>query len=405
MLVAAAIVHVATLLPRVGALAEALPAGAWVLFTAYTLSTLTALSACALAVFLLWKASHKADGRALALFLAFLAVFWGSLFRFVEIGAAAETLSVNLSFGSGWLSHTTRASLLLAVAAFLRFSGLFPRRLSPERLPRARPGLRWLRRVRSMTLNGGFVWGAAVVTILLPQLVVEIVPRVLGFESDQEPSAAAGRLVGRLYLSAAGIAYLVVPILGIGVGVSNLRMSYRLASPDERSRMMWVMSGFSVAAWLMVAAVGGTVVMGALDLPEVIAIVAMVLIVLAPLLLVLGCALGVLYAGAIDPALALRRSTVYGALGALGVVAFAAIENGLSGLVERGLPLPGFVGPLAAGALVAAALIPVQRWVGRAVSRRMAAATTNPGAETEPEPSVSGPERPTVDSGGPSLGA
>lgn len=126
-----------------------------------------------------------------------------------------------------------------------------------------------------------------------------------------------------------------------------------------------------MATWLVVAALGGAILLGALDLPENTAIGLVVLIVLAPLLLVSGSIMGVLYAGAIDAALALRRSTIYGPLGALGIVAFAGLENALSSLVESRLGLPSFVGPLVAGAIVAAFLIPVQRRVSRAVARRI----------------------------------
>jgi hypothetical protein len=90
---------------------------------------------------------------------------------------------------------------------------------------------------------------------------------------------------------------------------------------------------------------------------------------LAPLTIVLGAAVGTLYSGAIDPELALEKSAIYGALGVLAVVAFAAMENVVSELVEGWLQLPGFVGSMAAGGLVAVALVPLRgllrSWIDR----------------------------------------
>lgn len=372
-LVLGALVHVVTLLPRVGVLAEALTAGTWLFFTTYTLSTMTALGACALAALLLWKASHKADGRALTLFLGFLALFWGSLFRFLTVEAGDDQLTINLSFGSGWVSQTAVAAYLLAVAAFVRFSAFFPAPLTADRLPPPRRA-RWARRVREAGLHGWTIWGAAVAALLLPRLVAPALARILGLGADAEPPAAAVALMTRVILVAAAALYVLLPLTAIGMGVHNLRTSYRLASAEERRRMMWVTTGFSLATWLIVAALGGAILLGTLDLPEVTAIGLVVLIVFAPLLIVLGSAMGVLYAGAIDPTLALRRGTVYGALGALGVVMFAGLENVLSSLVEPRLGLPTFVGPLVAGAIGAALLIPIQRRVSRAVAQRLGTA-------------------------------
>lgn len=368
-LVLGAVLHVGTLLPRVGRLAETLPAGAWLFFTTYALSTITALGACGLAVLLLWKASHKPDGRALTLFLAFLAIFWGSLFRFMAIEADGTQISVSLSYGSGWVSQTAVAAFVLAVAAFVRFSALFPRTLAAERLPPVRRFL-WLRRLRSATLRGWTVWGAAVAILLLPKLLTAVLARAFGLGEDAAAARDAGEIMGRAYLLTLAAAYVILPIVAGIVGVRNLRLSYRLAGPDEQRCMLWVTAGFTLAAWLIVSALGGALVLGAFNLPELIAIALVVLLVLAPLLVVLGSAMGVLYAGAIDPALALRRSTLYGALGALGIVAFAGIENALSEWVEDRLGLPTFIGPLLAGAVVAAALVPVQRRLSRAFARR-----------------------------------
>ncbi len=367
-LVLGAIVHVGTLLPRVRDIATGLPAGAWIFSGAYAACALTALAACGLALLLLWKASHKADGRALTLFLGFLAVFWGSLFRFIEVDAAPDEVSVNLNYGSQWVSQTAIAAWLFATAAFLRFSALFPRPLTADRL---RPAKRFhfLRRLRVALLRPWPVWTGTIVAYVIVQYAPSLVARLLGADGAQR-LAETQSVMGTVYLSMVAVGYLVIPAIAIVLGVRNLRASYRRAPDDERRRMLWVVMGFSVAAWLIVLAIGSVILLGRLDTPQILSIITPVLFVLAPLMLVIGSALGVLYHGAIDPALAVRRSTLYGVAGVVGIVIFAGIENALSALVERGLALPGFVGPLIAGGIVAAVLIPVQRRMSAAFARR-----------------------------------
>jgi hypothetical protein len=97
-LVVGAILHVGSLLSSVLEVAATLPAGAWLFTGSYAACAFTALAACGLAVLLLWKASHKADGRALTLFLGFLAVFWGSFFRFLDVTATADDVAINLNY-------------------------------------------------------------------------------------------------------------------------------------------------------------------------------------------------------------------------------------------------------------------------------------------------------------------
>lgn len=367
LLIVGAIVHVGTLVPRALEVAASLPAGAWIFTSAYAASAITALAACALAIFVLWRASHRPDGRALTLFLGFLAVFWGSILRFLEIETATDTLSIQLNYSGEWVSQSAIAAWLLAVSAFLRFSALFPRPLV-DRLPPPRR-LRFLRTLRNALLGPWTIWIVAVIAIVLVRYAPGLVARALGVDSLERATEVQALLIS-VNVGTMLVAYLLIPAIIMVMGVRNLRASYRLSTPDERRRMLWVVTGFSSAGWLIVLAVAGVVAVGALDVPERLAVIIPVLFVLAPLVLVLGAALGVLYHGAIDSALALQRSTIFGILGALGIFLFAGVENALSALVERGLALPGFLGPMLAGGIVAAILIPVQRKMSAAIARR-----------------------------------
>jgi hypothetical protein len=371
-LVLGALIHVATLWPRVTSLAETVGPRSWLIVAAFALTALTALAACGLALLLLWKAPDRPDARALALFLGFLAIFWGSVFRFMEVGSTSDSLSVNVNYGSGWVSQSALAALLLASAAFLRFSALFPRRVTPDRLPRPRfPVARWAGAVRRAFLRPGVVWGSAVLVYLAQRYGPGLAMRVSGppEAGEMPPPLFLAALVGALFLLAGYALFCMV------LGARNLRLSHRLATPEERPRTLWVVTGFTAASWMVVGGVGlvGLSLLPGFDSGLLSAAIPLAL-VLAPLVLVIGASIGILYSGAIDPALALERSTLYGVLGAIGVVAFAGLENAVSEAVEEWLGLPGAVGSTLAGGLVALALIPLRNVMRQWIRRRNVAA-------------------------------
>lgn len=365
-LVLGAIVHVATVWPRVLELAAVVESGAWVVVAGFALSAVTALAACALALLLLWKVPDRPDARALTLFLAFLAIFWGSLFRFLQIDAGAGDLSFNLSYGGGWVSQTALAAFVGSTAAFLRFSALFPRPLTPDRLRTPR----WLRnpgRLRRWFLRPSVVWGTALAILAVQRFLPSLVWRLTGSPDTTTgqlpPALLAGVTAGILLIAGFALAAVVL-------GARNLLDSYRSAAEEERSRILWVVTGFNLASWMVVAALGLMLLVGLASIEALVLSAAIPLaLVLAPLVLVVSAAVGILYAGAIDPALALRRSTIYGALGAIGVLAFAALESAISEWLEGRLELPGFVGSVSTGVIVTIALLALRRtataWLGR----------------------------------------
>lgn len=78
-------------------------------------------------------------------------------------------------------------------------------------------------------------------------------------------------------------------------------------------------------------------------------------------MLVCTAAVAIFYSDAVDPALVLKRSTVYGIVGALAFVLFIALESVVSDFFAATLGLPGLVGSVAAGCIAAALMIPVRR--------------------------------------------
>lgn len=361
-LIAGVVAHLVTLWPRVRDLVGAAEGGEVWVVAGFVLTALTALVAAGLATLLLFRASDRVDGRVLTLFLAFLGLFWGSVFRFLELSLGDRSVEVTLSYSSGWLDQTALIAFLLAAAAFLRLSALFPRPLTPDRLPALRLGrlapARWLRRVRVAFLRPTVVWGSAIATYLLQRLLPDGISRIIDADASTggpTPALMLGFLIIILVMAA-------YAVFAMALGARNLRDSYRMAEGGERRRILWVVAGFSVAWWLVLAAAGLMGVSATLgDDLSMLGAAVPVALVLAPLVAVAGAAVGVLYSGAVDPALALERSTIYGALGVIGVVAFAAVENAASELVESWVGLPGFVGTMVAGGVVAAALIPLRR--------------------------------------------
>lgn len=396
LLLAGALVHVSTVWPRVITLTSRLdefPAVAWIAAGGFVVSALTALLACTLAVLLLWKAAERADARALVLFLAFLAIFWGSLFRFLNVGidqgGASTSVSVSLSYGGSWVSDSALMAVVMAAAAFVRFSALFPRPLTGDSLELAR----WFRRLRSIRiafLRAPVVWGSALGALLVVKVVPDAVAQLLG------PSIGPERGNG-FFMTAplsALLTFVILPLGALLFGTHNLRSSYRIASDDGRRRILWVVSGFSTASWMVLCAAGLLGAMLTLDVElgafEALGAAIPLALFLAPFTVVVCAAIGILWSGALDPALVLQRSTVYGALGAFGVVAFAGLESALSAWVEERLGLPGFTGSMLAGATVAAALIPVRGPLKRVVvryARRIADFDGAPGhgAPTRPD--------------------
>jgi hypothetical protein len=160
-----------------------------------------------------------------------------------------------------------------------------------------------------------------------------------------------------------------LPLLSLAVGVTNLRAAYVLSDREERRRMLWVVTGSVAALWAVLIPIGVWIsdVLG-LGLPSVFGWL-LLLLPLAPLILVLCLAVAVFFSGAMDPALVIRKTTVYGAIGVIFVFLFAGLGNLVEGWVESALGLPGSVGSIITGGAIAVVLLPLRgRFAG--IARR-----------------------------------
>ena len=377
-LIVASLGHVGALLPKLMAIAQVVPVQARVLVWGLLVTILTAVGACALALVLVARCWQSQGARSLALFLAFLAAIWGSLLRFIDVETAEESVSATF-LAQGWGGALAVACLFLATAAFLRFSTLFPSPLSPADLPPPRR-LRALRTLRVFLFRPGVVWGGAVLLLLL-QVGLGVLFDPWLTSVREGASAGVQESTGGLIPFLVGVVGIgISPLLGIGLGIRNLASGFHLASPADRKRVLWLVAGVSASGWMVLGSVLGGFLAVILDLPGWFGDLFVALLVLAPAVLVMGCAVALFYAGSLDPSLVLRRSTVYGALGVLGLLLFAGLEEVLSSWVALRLGLPGMVGSLLAGSLAAGVMIPLRKTAGRLASRVLPGQERKPGS-------------------------
>lgn len=285
--------------------------------------TVEVLLAATIALTLAWRASHRADARALAWFLAFFTLF--------NLGDAVRELGLLPAAGAGrgvvWMLDG--GTWWLALAAFLRFSALFPRPLTSADLDAA--GLApW----RARLLDARVVWGGAALLVPASFALAQLAGGEIG---------AGGPLTLRL----AGFVVLLGLVAGflwaMVQGVRHLRIRYRSVDAADRRRILWVVQGFVLALWLIVIGLAATLpvalaaIVGSGWIWPLIPILA---IAIAPLVIVVFLAVAIFYDGAIDPTLVISRTALYGAFGVVLTFLFAGVENLASSALVRGLGLP-----------------------------------------------------------------
>ena len=289
-----------------------------------TAANLTKWVAGAIALALVWLAGARPEVRMLALFLALNLYTDDAL---AQIGVAHPLLDA-LEAGS----------VYLAVAALLRFAALFPRPLARADLWAA-----WGRRraaVAALLLDGRVVWGAAAVLVVLEALL----PAPRSFMHQM-----------------AAFAFTMSVIIA---SVLLLRAGYALVDDAGRRRILWVVAAFV-----------GMLVTGVLYLAAIIAFritdpaLSIVLAQIPEIVMLGALAAAIFYFGAIDPALVIRQATVYGALALLLVALFEGIENVASDVLASRFGMPGAVGSLLAGTLVAIAFVPLRQFARRGSER------------------------------------
>ena len=225
--------------------------------------------------------------------------------------------------------------------------------LSPALFER-RPQLPWIRGAHNYAVRpqAPFMIGAPVLLI------------VLVADSASNPiTETAVWLVGAMMLAATAL------------GAVLLVIGARSADPDSRRRAMLLIAGvyFYVTMMLLLFAIT-TMVNSYVDggpWPYVLSVGVDVAYQLGLLILVLTAIAGVFFQGALDPELVIRRTTIWGGLGILGVFTTAAIGNATQDLLASVFGITGLPATMVLGGLLAVAVLPFSKVLARLSTRAM----------------------------------
>lgn len=326
---------------------------------AHAAVTVSGVLMLGLATYLLVRAPHERTTRGLAAFLllAFPAVVFTAsmLLPRLVYRAGLSDVVVRLARVGGRAAEPVLTFLMrdapvylavLAPFALVYFAVFFPRPLTALDVSEPTTGDGALRRVWRPI--GTRLASLRRLLLLRPLLVaVGVLPPVLHM---LEPR------VNPILCTVAAVA--LMPL-----ALSYLRDGYLVSAPGERRRILWVMGGLFVGG---IALSTWTLGVGILDAwtPLIVQqglywLVWLTVPVAAGLI-----AAGVLYRGAFDPGLVIRRTSVYGALGALLTMTFAVVEEITAERVFEQAGLPDKMGAALAALVVVAVFRPVRDRLG-----------------------------------------
>jgi hypothetical protein len=314
--------------------------------TVLLLTLLSGPAAAVLSLVLAWRSGHREDARALATFLA--------LTGFV-LGGDGLWFLVQGSGVPAWLASTADLSVpvcgLAGMAAMLRFSCTFPRPLAPAELP---PAQRWCTDAGAVRRVAAWAIAALIV-----------VP-----ESARIAAAAWWQPLPELR----AVKYVVLAMLvaSLALSATNLRAGHRGADAEGRRRIYWVLEGFLLATAIAVVASALKLLQDVTGYTPPLRFWYPLAIVAAFTALLACLAIAMFYAGAVDPALAIRRTAVAGLVGLAMVVLFAALEQALQGWLGARLGLSDRAGGIMTGVMVGFAFEPVRARTAAFVERVLA---------------------------------
>jgi hypothetical protein len=318
---------------------------------AQAVTIMCALTAVALALAVLWRGTPTRQSRHLMAFLlggaayvvlSYLVLPAGRPAAYARILTAAGPLAAALTAGLG----------ALAVTALVKFSVVFPAPLRYDdvaaRVAFRRPSDRRMFRAALTFAHSPWSWVVLVGGTALTALISAI---------------------------SASMIIIQLAMLGLVAAYLFLKLGRAVASLEDARRIGVIFVGLHAALW------AGTIIgivpfaLGPLtgDLGYSIYITA--LIGFGPgvvgLCLILSLAAAVLVRGALDPDVALRRTTIYGLLGVLYVAVYGVIENLLFGFLEDRLGLSNVASAVLLGAPLAVFMVPLHRWLAPVVEGRL----------------------------------
>ena len=232
---------------------------------------------------------------------------------------------------------------LLGLAGMIRFTSIFPHKLTKEELsPReSLPiGLRTLQAARShlLTLQAA---RSHLLSPAAPWIAVVLLLAVL---------LSMNALVGRS-LADVGLNPLMdlVRFMAVGMVVLNLRRSWLAGGAGERADIWWMLVGLALLTAAITLLIGGNVLVSATGWSEPPIAWRPIVLDLGLLGFLWGLSMAVFYTGTIDSAASARRVVALTALALIGLLVATGLETLLSGaLVARMSMRPGLGTALAA---------------------------------------------------------
>jgi hypothetical protein len=297
--------------------------------------------AAALGAAIALRGSSRASTAVLVLFLLCLGLF------LAEVAADGVPWLVGYPEGP---TEVLSPWLLLAVAGLARVSATFPRVLRVEDLER------WMGRKAALQPRA-WVWSLTALGLAFP-----FVYRALGGD-------AWVTFLGQPFQIY--VAYELVAMITFGslslLTWRDLRVQLLVGDAEERFQVYWLMQGLSV--WVLSMALVSMWWVRS-DLGAVpVGLAPALMVELAALAVLVAASFAVLVRGAIDPALVVSRTAVFGAFSTIALLSVAGAESLVSEMVERQLGLGGFAGPALTGVLMAAALMPFRGTIARHLQR------------------------------------
>lgn len=324
--------------------------------------SVTALGASILGVWISARVRHREDLLALTVGLVHSALAWSLFVAANGIEGAPAIQWLLWSLGN--------AGVITGSFGILRFFTLFPRRITEmdllgirankldrlqgEKREKREKELRNFFKVVAF-FQSSTMWPVA--WALAGSLSVILALLVLPSGADEESMVFFFALVGPGMFSF---------VCGSPLAVYLFTVGYHAGDASDRRRLQWIHWGLTAAvlAFLLFGALmAAGIIVGFESQALVFAIFGVV--ACAPFLALVGLTVAVLYQGTVDPALMIRRTTVYGVLGVVFVFFFAGLGNIASEFLEARLGLPGVVGTGLYGGTLATVLLPLRGWLNR----------------------------------------
>lgn len=324
------------------------------LYVVITASIVAAASAVTVA--LLIRCAAAPEGRALAMMLAALTF---------AAGAAEPLYMMRQAWNLPWLldsllDFTAPLAFVVALGSVLRFTTLFPQPLTAAQLRSERV----LPRLRVLLLDGRRLWSWLFGIALVAEAGVLSAPALRRLAGGSGPGFPLHKL-----------ALIGLILLGLTICVANLRTGYRLSGEVGRRRIYWVLEGL-LAGTVVLALASALKILQMAGMIEIASRIWYPLAALGSvLLIILFVAVAMFYAGALDPALAIRRTAATGLVGLAMVFIFAITQQLVQELLVAWLGMSDRAGGMATGGVVALSFEPVQRRLNGLVARWVA----NPG--------------------------